>query len=249
MAASAVPAVPVVSESSAQPVRGVSRGWPTAAGRRHAAPQPRFGYEILLMRLFSVIQWHHFAYMMISVALLGYGAAGTFVALVRERVAGPVRAGRSSPGAAAFGVLAVASFCWRRRSRSIRWNCRGTARQSLRFLAIYALLFVPFFCAATALCLTFTRFGEACPTGSTASTSSVPVPAVWGSSLRCSWSRRPSALKLIGALGLRAAAVAHWRLADRPRAIVLALLGGAIALAIRAPRPAGCASFHPNTRS
>ena len=30
-------------------------------------------YEILLTRLFSIIQWHHFAYMMISVALLGYG--------------------------------------------------------------------------------------------------------------------------------------------------------------------------------
>ncbi|MCK7582687.1 MAG: hypothetical protein MZV65_48755 [Chromatiales bacterium] len=29
------------------------------------------------MRLFSIIQWHHFAYMMISVALLGYGAAGS----------------------------------------------------------------------------------------------------------------------------------------------------------------------------
>ena len=27
-------------------------------------------YEVLLMRLFSIIQWHHFAYMMISVALL-----------------------------------------------------------------------------------------------------------------------------------------------------------------------------------
>ena len=37
------------------------------------------GYEILLTRLFSVIQWHHFAYMMISVAMLGYGAAGTLV--------------------------------------------------------------------------------------------------------------------------------------------------------------------------
>ena len=35
------------------------------------------GYEVLLLRLLSIIQWHHFAYMMISVALLGYGAAGT----------------------------------------------------------------------------------------------------------------------------------------------------------------------------
>ncbi len=44
------------------------------------------GYEVLLTRLFSIIQWHHFAYMMISVALLGYGAAGTFVALARRRL-------------------------------------------------------------------------------------------------------------------------------------------------------------------
>ena len=36
-------------------------------------------YEILLMRLLSIIHWHHFAYMIISVALLGYGASGTFM--------------------------------------------------------------------------------------------------------------------------------------------------------------------------
>ena len=36
-------------------------------------------YEVLLMRLFSIIQWHHFAYMIISLALLGYGASGTFL--------------------------------------------------------------------------------------------------------------------------------------------------------------------------
>ena len=41
-------------------------------------------YEILLMRLFSIIQWHHFAYMMISLALLGYGASGTFLVLTRR---------------------------------------------------------------------------------------------------------------------------------------------------------------------
>jgi len=45
-------------------------------------------YEILLMRLFSIIQWHHFAYMMISLALLGYGASGTFLALSRRWLQG-----------------------------------------------------------------------------------------------------------------------------------------------------------------
>jgi hypothetical protein len=29
-------------------------------------------YEILLTRLFAVALWHHFAYMIISLALLGY---------------------------------------------------------------------------------------------------------------------------------------------------------------------------------
>ena len=33
-------------------------------------------YEILLMRLLSISHWHHFAYMIISLALLGYGASG-----------------------------------------------------------------------------------------------------------------------------------------------------------------------------
>ncbi|MCH8809347.1 MAG: hypothetical protein IH993_05875, partial [Proteobacteria bacterium] len=41
------------------------------------------GYEILLMRLYSIGQWHHFAYMIISIALLGFGASGTFLALAR----------------------------------------------------------------------------------------------------------------------------------------------------------------------
>ena len=34
-------------------------------------------YEILLARLFAIVQWYHFAYMIISMALLGYGASGT----------------------------------------------------------------------------------------------------------------------------------------------------------------------------
>ena len=39
------------------------------------------GYQLLLMRMLSIVQWHHFAYMIISIALLGYGASGTFIAL------------------------------------------------------------------------------------------------------------------------------------------------------------------------
>src|SRR5512147_682216 len=44
-------------------------------------------YEILLMRLFSITQWHHFAYMIISLALLGFGASGSFVAIAQRFLA------------------------------------------------------------------------------------------------------------------------------------------------------------------
>ena len=43
-------------------------------------------YEILLMRLLSVAWWQHFAYMVISLALLGFGAAGSLLFLFFERM-------------------------------------------------------------------------------------------------------------------------------------------------------------------
>ena len=43
-------------------------------------------YQISLMRILSFTQWYHFAYMVISVALLGFGAAGTILSLFREKL-------------------------------------------------------------------------------------------------------------------------------------------------------------------
>lgn len=41
-------------------------------------------FEIFLLRVFSIIQWHHFAYMVISLALLGYSAGGTMTAILKN---------------------------------------------------------------------------------------------------------------------------------------------------------------------
>lgn len=40
-------------------------------------------FQLALMQILAITQWHHFAYMIISVALLGFGAAGTCLALFR----------------------------------------------------------------------------------------------------------------------------------------------------------------------
>ncbi len=38
--------------------------------------------EVFFTRFFSVAQWHHFAFMVVSIALLGYGASGSFLMLI-----------------------------------------------------------------------------------------------------------------------------------------------------------------------
>ena len=40
-------------------------------------------FQLEQMQLLALVQWHHFAYLIISVALLGFGAGGTFIALCR----------------------------------------------------------------------------------------------------------------------------------------------------------------------
>lgn len=115
------------------------------------------GYEVLLTRLFSIVLWHHFAYMMISVALLGYGAAGSFVALFQRRLL-PRFDATFTIGAASFGVTAVAGFALAQRVAFNPLEMLWDPGQPWRLALVYTLLVVPFFCAALCICLTFTRY-------------------------------------------------------------------------------------------
>lgn len=115
-------------------------------------------YEILLMRLFSIIQWHHFAYMFIGLALLGYGISGTVVAIHQQRLLQ-----RFNPlyisCVALFGVSAVACFSLAQlipfNAEAILWD----GWQVFYLTGIFLLLAIPFFFAATAICLTFMQYG------------------------------------------------------------------------------------------
>ena len=189
------------------------------------------GYEILLMRLFSIVLWHHFAYMMISVALLGYGTAGTFVALARRTLLAHYE--RAFVAAAAlFGVFAVAGFLLAQRVAFDPLELLWDPRQPLRLLAVYGLLVVPFFCAAVALCLTFTRFGEraAWIYGSDLAGAGAGCLAI----LVALYAIAPAdALLLVGTLGLATAAIAA--LVFRLRAQGIALLAAAIVLPFLVP--------------
>ena len=165
-------------------------------------------YELLLLRLFAIVQWHHFAYLAISVALLGIGAAGSLVTLARRRL---LAAWRLSfvLAAAGFAIAAVACFAAAERlpfnALEIAWN----PRQFVALAAIYVLLFIPFLSAATALCIAYSRFGGA-------------IPQLYGADifgagmgslglLAALFLLHPAeALRLVCGLGLAAAALAAW---------------------------------------
>jgi spermidine synthase len=107
-------------------------------------------YEILLTRLFAIALWHHFAYMIISLALLGYGASGTFLVFVKDRALA-----RFGPGFAAlavsFGLAAIGCYAlaWRLpfNPLEVMWDWR----QQLYLAAMYLLLALPFFTAGSAI--------------------------------------------------------------------------------------------------
>lgn len=117
------------------------------------------GFELLLMRLLSIAQWHHFAFMIISLALLGFGASGTFLALTRQWTA--KRYAESFAANAVLFCLTV-PLCFSLAQRvplnplEILWD----GRQWAYLLEIYLLLMVPFFHAANCLGLTLARFAH-----------------------------------------------------------------------------------------
>ncbi len=113
-------------------------------------------HEILLMRLFSVIQWHHFAYLIIGLALLGYGAGGAAVAIGQSWL---LRLFERCYLAAAllFPVTAAGGFLLAQRipfnAEEILWD----GHQVVYLCLLFLVLAVPFFFVGAAICLALTR--------------------------------------------------------------------------------------------
>lgn len=104
-------------------------------------------FEVTLTRVFALAQWYHFAFMSVSLALLGFGASGSALSLLR----GPTERLRAAPGralgrlAALFSLGALASYLAVNflpfDSYRLAWD-----RVQLVYFALYYLaLALPFF--------------------------------------------------------------------------------------------------------
>lgn len=172
-------------------------------------------YEIVLMRLFSIMLWHHFAYMIISLALLGWGASGAVLTLAQRAVQR-----RFAPlfcvSAAAFGAGAVGCFLLAQRVPFNPLELLWDPRQPAYLLAVFLLLLLPFLCAGACVCMTLAHFR-----GKLARIYSFDILGAGAGSLgvvALLFVFSPAeALKLIGALGFIAAAVAWLECGGRGR--------------------------------
>ena len=179
-------------------------------------------YEVLLMRLFSIIQWHHFAYMVISLALLGYGVSGTFLTLVRQRLV-PHFTSAFVLNALLFGISSMVCFLLVQRLPFNTLELFWDPGQWRYLLSSYLLLFIPFFFAANAICLAFAAFGAQIPRIYAFDLLGAGLGAL-GIILALYLFTPSGVLKLVAALGLLAALMASLRGSHRHRRLMIAPL-------------------------
>ena len=134
------------------------------------APRPPFiaigllsacvlAYEVLLTRLFSIVLWHHFAYMIISAAMLGYGASGTALALLKEKII-PHVGTVYVMAATGMAFLMPAAFLLTQQVPFNPLELLWDKTQLAKLLAIYLLMMLPFFCGGLGIGLILWHFGK-----------------------------------------------------------------------------------------
>lgn len=115
-------------------------------------------FQLALMQILAITQWHHFAYMIISVAMLGFGAAGTCLALFRTALT--ARYDRVFPMLMFLCGAAMAAGVGLSQHPAVRFDSYllfTDAFHAGRLLLTYGIFFIPFFLAALAIGLTFTQ--------------------------------------------------------------------------------------------
>ncbi len=111
-------------------------------------------YQLALMRVFTISQWHNFAYMIISIAMLGFGASGTVLSLVKRRISGRERA-LFRCAALLLGISFVASYALSQKVGFETFELMSQPGQMLKALLLYVILALPFFLASTCITLSF----------------------------------------------------------------------------------------------
>lgn len=122
------------------------------------------GFEITLMRVLLYASWHHFAFLVISVVLLGFGTSGTVLSFLRDPL--------ESYGEKALFYLVLAAAVSMPLSLAVanvipveaRFVPALMARQISAWVVYWLILATPFLLGATAIGLALILSGDRVPT-------------------------------------------------------------------------------------
>src|SRR5689334_6815622 len=98
--------------------------------------------ELSLTRLFSVVLFYHFAFLAISIALLGLGAGGVFAYIFKSKLA---RWDTATLGSRVASLNAIVLVVVLEIVLHIRVDLDLTGRNFLRLTALYLVSAAPFF--------------------------------------------------------------------------------------------------------
>jgi SAM-dependent methyltransferase len=158
--------------------------------------------EVVLTRIFAVAQFHHFAFVAVSLALLGFGAAGSFLYVWP-------RLGRGGPGrwatlAALQTAAIIGGYMAANRVPFDSFTVAWDRRQILYLAIVYLALATPFFFAGALITALLAGWDQP---------RRVPTHRVYGASLVGAGIGAPLALVTIDRLGGEGAVVAAAALA------------------------------------
>lgn len=144
-------------------------------------------FEVLLARIFSISQWNHLSFMVISIALFGFGASGTFLSLLdARRPEWEQRFSRPSfllRLVIFYSLSAVIAFGGLNRLPIDYFRLPLEPIQVLYLLTAYLLLSIPFFFTGMIMSIGFAalpdKTGLVYCAGMTGSALGAVLPALW----------------------------------------------------------------------
>jgi len=117
--------------------------------------------ELALTRVLSVALWYHFGFLIISTALLGFGAAGVTLSLWRKlREDSPLDRALTWLSLA-FGLVTLGSFWIMQQVPFDPFSLLSDRKQLLYMPVYYLAIAAPFYCSGLAIGLLLTRGGRA----------------------------------------------------------------------------------------
>ena len=121
-------------------------------------------FEVLLTRVFSISQWNHLSFMVISIALFGFAASGTFLSMAESKqfrwygyLSGKIPVAWLVSG---YSMSAVVSFILLNRLPLDYFRIPLEFNQAFYLLTAYLLLSLPFFFTGLTVCSAYAFLPE-----------------------------------------------------------------------------------------